>query len=93
MLISFVVHAQENLNTSLNYLNGLPDDVRSQILNASTSTSPASEAIEIEDNLETTKLEDTIESENQSSPIFGFDFFLSNNDTNAPVLDLSLIHI
>tara|TARA_X000000950_G_scaffold289203_1_gene410769 strand:+ start:25085 stop:27568 length:2484 start_codon:yes stop_codon:yes gene_type:complete len=90
LLISFVVHAQENLNTSLNYLNGLPDDVRSQILNASTSTSPASEAIEIEDNLETTKLEDTIESENQSSPIFGFDFFLSNNDTNAPVLDIPL---
>lgn len=78
--------------SSLDYLNSLPEEIRDQILEE-----PDLNIVEIENSLNDTEnsLNDTDKENNEENivveePFYGYSFFKKFSDTNAPVLDIPL---
>ena len=71
--------------SSLDYLNSLPEEIRDQILEE-----PDLNKVEIENSLNDTDKENNEENIVVKEPFYGYSFFKKFSDTNAPVLDIPL---
>ena len=69
--------------SSLDYLNSLPEEIRDQILEE-----PDLNKVEIENSLNDTDKENNEENIVVKEPFYGYSFFKKFSDTNAPVLDI-----
>ncbi len=71
--------------SSLDYLNSLPEEIRNQII----ENEPETETLQIEDSLN--NVEEEIDEEKYlEEPFYGYNFFKKSSDTNMPVLDIPL---
>ena len=90
IFFSFSVVAQSS--ESLKYFNDLPENVKQEFLDENFDLD-SQKFIEIEDNLDIGKNNEdqpNVSFEEIKEPFFGYKFFLSNNDTKTPVLDVPL---
>ena len=85
-LAVFLLLPLENFaQSSLDYLNSLPEEIRDQILEE-----PDLDIVEIENSLNDTDKENNEENIVVEEPFYGYSFFKKFSDTNAPVLDIPL---